>query len=487
MSEATIFELSSPGRVGFQFPDTDVPLFDLPKNIIRKDLVLPELSEIDVIRHFTRLSSLNYSIDKGFYPLGSCTMKYNPRINEVTARLPGFIFSHPLQPVETVQGNLFLMFRLQEWLKEITGFKAISLQPAAGAQGEFVGCLIIRAYHQERKDSKRKVILVPDSAHGTNPTSTTMAGFEVVNIPSDKSGNVDIVVLKSLCNENVAGLMLTNPNTLGLFDENIIEIIKIVHQAGGLVYGDGANLNALLGIVRPADLGIDVMHFNLHKTFSTPHGGGGPGSGPVGVTKELSDFLPDPIVGIIEKGDEEVPPLYGFIKPSKSIGRIKSFHGHFGVLVRAFTYISMQGKHGLRKVAEYSVLNANYLMHKLRNTYTLPYDRTCMHEFVLEGVWKDAPDIHALDIAKRLMDYDFHPPTNYFPLIVKEALMIEPTETESKQTLDRFVEVMLKIADEAHNDPQLLRDAPHHTPVSRLDEVKAARDLVLCCWPVKDE
>jgi glycine dehydrogenase subunit 2 len=487
MSESTIFELSSPGRVGFQFPETDVPQFDLPKNLLRKDLVLPELSEIDVIRHFTRLSALNYSIDKGFYPLGSCTMKYNPRINEVTARLPGFTFSHPFQPVETVQGNLFLMFQLQEWLKEITGFNAISLQPAAGAQGEFVGCLIIRAYHQERKDSKRKKILVPDSAHGTNPASTTMAGFEVVNIPSDKSGNVDISVLKSLCNENMAGLMLTNPNTLGLFDENIIEIIKIVHQAGGLVYGDGANLNALLGIVRPSDLGIDVMHFNLHKTFSTPHGGGGPGSGPVGVTKELSDFLPDPIVGIIEKGGEEVPPLYGFIKPSKSIGRIKSFHGHFGVLVRAFTYISMLGKDGLRKVAEYSVLNANYLMHKLKSNYSLPYDRTCMHEFVLEGVWKDAPDIHALDIAKRLMDYDFHPPTNYFPLIVNEALMIEPTETESKQTLDRFIEVMLKIADEAHNDPQILHDAPHHTPVSRLDEVKAARDLVLCCWPVKDE
>jgi glycine dehydrogenase subunit 2 len=487
MSEATIFELSSPGRVGFQFPELDVPQFDLPKNLLRESLDLPELSEIDVIRHFTRLSSLNYSIDKGFYPLGSCTMKYNPRINEVTARLPGFSFSHPLQPIETVQGNLFLMFQLQEWLKEITGFKAISLQPAAGAQGEFVGCLIIRAYHQDRKDDKRKIILVPDSAHGTNPASTTMAGFEVVNIPSDKRGNVDIPALKSVCNENVAGLMLTNPNTLGLFDENILEIIKIVHQAGGLVYGDGANLNALLGIVRPADLGIDVMHFNLHKTFSTPHGGGGPGSGPVGVSKDLADFLPDPIVGLIEKGDEEVPPLYGFIKPSKSIGRIKSFHGHFGILVRAFTYISMLGKDGLLKVSEYAVLNANYLMHKLKNNYTLPYDRTCMHEFVLEGVWKDAPDIHAMDIAKRLIDYDFHPPTNYFPLIVKEALMIEPTETESKQTLDRFAEVMLKIADEAHNNPQLLHDAPHQTPVSRLDEVKAARDLVLCCWPVDDK
>ena len=354
MSESTIFELSSPGRVGFQFPESDVPQFNFPKNLLREELVLPELSEIDVIRHFTHFSSLNYSIDKGFYPLGSCTMKYNPRINEVTARLPGFSFSHPLQPIETVQGNLFLMFQLQEWLKEITGFSAISLQPAAGAQGEFVGCLIIRAYHMERKDTKRKIILVPDSAHGTNPASTTMAGFEVVNIPSDKRGNVDIAVLKSVCDENVAGLMLTNPNTLGLFDENILEIIQIVHQAGGLVYGDGANLNALLGIVRPADLGIDVMHFNLHKTFSTPHGGGGPGSGPVGVTKELSDFLPDPIVGIIEKGDEEVPPLYGFIKPPKSIGRIKSFHGHFGMMIRAFTYIAMHGPDGLRKVSEFA-------------------------------------------------------------------------------------------------------------------------------------
>jgi len=486
MSEPTIFELSSPGRVGFQLPEFDVPKVDFPQNLLRGNLDLPELSEIDVVRHFTRLSSLNYSIDKGFYPLGSCTMKYNPRINEVTARLPGFSFSHPLQPIKTVQGNLFLMFQLQEWLKEITGFAAVSLQPAAGAQGEFVGCLIIRAYHQDRKDYKRKIILVPDSAHGTNPASTTMAGFDVVNIPSDKRGNVDIAALKLVCNENVAGLMLTNPNTLGLFDENILEIINIIHKAGGLVYGDGANLNALLGIVRPADLGIDVMHFNLHKTFSTPHGGGGPGSGPVGVSKELADFLPEPLVGIIEKGDDEIPPLYGFFKPFKSIGRIKSFHGQFGILVRAFTYISMLGKDGLRQVSEYAVLNANYLMHKLKEKYTLPYDRTCMHEFVLEGIWNDIPDIHALDIAKRLMDYDFHPPTNYFPLIVKEALMIEPTETESKQTLDRFAEAMLKIADEAHTNPQLLHEAPHHTPVSRLDEVKAARDLVICCWPVKD-
>lgn len=486
MSEPTIFELSSPGRLGLKTPEFDVPRENIAVEFMRDDLDLPELSEVDVIRHFTRISTLNYSLDRGFYPLGSCTMKYNPRINEVTSRLPGFLFSHPLQDTQTVQGNLFLMYQLQEWLKEISGFAAVTLQPAAGAQGELVGCLIIRAYHKDRKDDKRKVILIPDSAHGTNPASTTMAGFSVVNIPSDARGNIDLSFLKSACNETTAGLMLTNPNTLGLFEENIIEVVDIVHQAGGLVYGDGANLNASLGIVRPGELGIDLMHFNLHKTFSTPHGGGGPGSGPVGVVGNLVDFLPEPLVGIVEKGDEEIPPLYGFILPAKSIGRIKSFHGHFGVLVRAFTYISMLGQEGLRQVAENAVLNANYLMEKLKGKYVLPYDRTCMHEFVLEGIWKDAPGIHALDIAKRLMDYDFHPPTNYFPLIVNEALMIEPTETESKETLDRFVEVMLKIAEEAHSKPELLHEAPHHTPVKRMDEVKAARDLVLCCQPQKE-
>lgn len=486
MSEPTIFELSSPGRLGLKTPEFDVPRENIAVEFMRDDLDLPELSEVDVIRHFTQISTLNYSLDRGFYPLGSCTMKYNPRINEVTSRLPGFLFSHPLQDTQTVQGNLFLMYQLQEWLKEISGFAAVTLQPAAGAQGELVGCLIIRAYHKDRKDDKRKVILIPDSAHGTNPASTTMAGFSVVNIPSDARGNIDLSFLKSACNETTAGLMLTNPNTLGLFEENIIEVVDIVHQAGGLVYGDGANLNASLGIVRPGELGIDLMHFNLHKTFSTPHGGGGPGSGPVGVVGNLVDFLPEPLVGIVEKGDEEIPPLYGFILPAKSIGRIKSFHGHFGVLVRAFTYISMLGQEGLRQVAENAVLNANYLMEKLKGKYVLPYDRTCMHEFVLEGIWKDAPGIHALDIAKRLMDYDFHPPTNYFPLIVNEALMIEPTETESKETLDRFVEVMLKIAEEAHSKPELLHEAPHHTPVKRMDEVKAARDLVLCCQPQKE-
>lgn len=482
MSEPTIYELSAPGRTGVRFPHPDVPLADLPNNLVRENLPLPELSEMDVIRHFMHLSHLNYSIDGGFYPLGSCTMKYNPKINEEMARLPGFAFTHPLQPEETVQGNLALMYELQEYLKEITGFGAVTLQPAAGAQGEFTGVMIIRAYHKSRGDTRRTKMLVPDSAHGTNPATSGMSGFEVVHIPSDARGNVDIEALKSVCDETVAGLMLTNPNTLGLFEEQVVEVNRIVHQAGGLVYGDGANLNALLGIARPGDLGFDILHINLHKTFSTPHGGGGPGSGPVVVTTKLQDFLPGPVVVLLEEGSEEVPPLFGFRQPAQSIGRVKSFNGHFGMMVRAYTYISMHGPEGLRKISEYAVLNANYLLARMRNTYKVPFDRTCMHEFVVEGVWDDAPDVHALDISKRLMDYNFHPPTNYFPLIVREALMIEPTETESKQTLDRFADVMLKIAEEAHNQPELLHSAPHLTPVGRLDEVKAAKELVLCCW-----
>ncbi len=482
MTEPTIYELSSPGREGVRFPAPDVPCADLPAGMLRKDLPLPELSEVDVVRHFTHLSNLNYNIDGGFYPLGSCTMKYNPKINEEVVRLPGFALTHPLQPIETVQGNLVLMYQLQEWLKEISGFAAITLQPAAGAQGELTGVLIMRAYHQSRGETHRNRILIPDSAHGTNPASSAMSGMEVVPLPSDSHGNVDLNALRAACDERLAGLMLTNPNTLGLFDEHVLEVIKIVHSCGGLVYGDGANLNALLGITRPGDQGIDVMHFNLHKTFSTPHGGGGPGSGPVGVSQALVDFLPGPIVTIVEEGTEDVPPLYGFATPAKTIGRIKAFNGHFAMLVRAYTYILMHGADGLRKVSEYAVLNANYLLARLRGAYTVPYDRICKHEFVLEGNWKDVPDVHALDIAKRLMDYDFHPPTNYFPLIVHEALMIEPTETESKQTLDQFADAMLKIAEEAHSEPALLKEAPHKTPFGRMDEVKAAKDLVLCCW-----
>jgi glycine dehydrogenase subunit 2 len=481
MSEPTIYELSSPGRIGFRFPQPDVPIADFPDGLLRQELPLPELTELDVVRHFTNISKLNYSIDGGFYPLGSCTMKYNPKVNEAVARLPDFAFSHPLQPIETVQGNLALMYQLQEWIKEISGFAGVSLQPAAGAQGELVGVMIIRAYHKDRKDKQRSKILIPDSAHGTNPASSAMSGYEVVSVPTDCHGNVDLEALRAICNEEVAGLMLTNPNTLGLFEQNILEVVRIVHDAGGLVYGDGANMNALLGIVRPGDLGIDVMHFNLHKTFSTPHGGGGPGSGPVGVGKGLTDYLPGPLISIVEEETDSLPPLYGFSMPVKTIGRVKAFHGQFGILVRAYAYISMHGADGLRNVSEMAVLNANYLLALLKNSYKIPYPRICMHEFVVEGVWSDVPDVHALDISKRLMDYNFHPPTNYFPLIVHEALMIEPTETESKQTLDSFADAMQKIAKEAHSNPQLLKEAPHITPVGRLDEVKAARELVFCC------
>jgi glycine dehydrogenase subunit 2 len=490
--EPTIYELSSPGRNGVAFPTPDVPCVELPESLLRADLPLPELAEVDVVRHFTTLSKFNYGLDGGFYPLGSCTMKYNPKINEDVARLPGFAFTHPLQPIETVQGNLLLMFRLQEWLKEITGFASMSLQPAAGAHGELTGVLIMRAYHNSRSDTRRVKMLIPDSAHGTNPASSSMSGLQVQQIPSDRQGNLDLAALKEACDETVVGLMLTNPNTLGLFDEHLEEAIQAVHACGGLVYGDGANLNALLGVIRPGDVGFDLMHLNLHKTFSTPHGGGGPGSGPVGVTEKLADFLPSPIVGIINEGHEDQPPIFGYITPAKTIGRVKAYNGHFGMFVRAYTYIAMHGAEGLRQVAEYAVLNANYVKARLKGVYTVPFDRTCMHEFVAEGQWKDAPGIRALDVAKRLMDYDFHPPTNYFPLIVHEALMIEPTETENKDTLDAFTDALIRIAEEAKSHPELLKEAPHaltragNTPFGRMDEVKAARELVLCCWLPED-
>jgi glycine dehydrogenase subunit 2 len=414
-------------------------------------------------------------------------MKYNPKVNEEVARLPGFANMHPLQPIETAQGCLAIMYHLQEWLKEIGGYAGITLQPAAGAHGELTGILIIRAYHRSRGDTKRVKVLIPDSAHGTNPATSAMSGMHVVELKSDARGNVDLDALRSECDDTLAGLMLTNPNTLGLFDEHVEEVTRIVHAAGGQVYGDGANLNALLGITRPGDLGFDVMHFNLHKTFSTPHGGGGPGSGPVGVASHLIDFLPAPIVDILEVSEDDEAPLYGYVTPPKSIGRVKAFNGHFGMMVRAFIYIMMHGPDGLRKISEHAVLNANYLLALLRKTYHLPYDRGCMHEFVLEGRWPDASEIHALDISKRLMDYNFHPPTNYFPLIVHEALMIEPTETESKETLDAFASALIKIAEEAHTDPELLKSAPHITHVGRLDEIKAAKELVLCCGMGVDE
>jgi glycine dehydrogenase subunit 2 len=476
MTAPLIFERSRPGRCAVRLPDLDVPPAELPEGLVRDDLPLPEMSEADVVRHYTRLSQMNYSVDTGFYPLGSCTMKYNPKINEEVARLPGFVHLHPYQDEGSAQGALFLMYHLQEFLKGIGGFAGVSLQPAAGAHGELTGVLMMRAYHLDRGDAQRNVILVPDSAHGTNPASTTMSGLRVVEVPSDTRGNVDMGALRSACDEHgdrLVGMMLTNPNTLGLFDEHVEQITALVHEQGGLMYGDGANMNALLGVARPGDLGFDVLHYNLHKTFSTPHGGGGPGSGPVGAAPSLADFLPGPVVGQIEN------LTYTFVSPPKSIGRVKAFYGHFGVLVRAYTYIRMLGADGLRRVAEHAVLNANYLMSLVKETYRVPYDRTCMHEFVCEGQVPDAPDVRALDISKRLIDYGFHPPTNYFPLIVHEALMIEPTETESKEMLDAFAEALLRIAEEASTDPNLLHDAPHHAPVGRLDEVRAARELVL--------
>jgi glycine dehydrogenase subunit 2 len=484
--EPTIYEISSPGRTGVSFPSPDVPHTEYPDSLLRAGLPLPELSEADVVRHYTNLSKFNYSIDSGFYPLGSCTMKYNPKINEEVARLPGFTDIHPLQPVETVQGNLLLMYQLQEWLKEISGFAAVTLQPAAGAHGELTGVLIMRAYHANRGDTRRIKMLIPDSAHGTNPASSSMSGLQVQQIPSDKRGNLDLATLIAACDETVVGLMLTNPNTLGLFDEHLEEAIQAVHACGGLVYGDGANLNALLGVIRPGDVGFDLMHFNLHKTFSTPHGGGGPGSGPVGVSEILADFLPGPLIGMVEESQDDQTPLLGYVTPAKSIGRVKAFNGHFGMFVRAYTYIAMHGGDGLRKISEYAVLNANYLKAHLKDIYTIPFDRICMHEFVAEGQWTDVPVIRALDVAKRLMDYHFHPPTNYFPLIVHEALMIEPTETENKDTLDAFAYAMIKIAEEAKTHPELLKEAPHDTPFGRMDEVKAARELVLCCWLPED-
>ena len=483
MPEPLIYEISSPGRVGITLPEPDVPEAALPAALVRGELPLPEVSELDVVRHFVRLSQLNHAIDTGFYPLGSCTMKYNPKVHEDAARLTGFAHTHPLQDPSTVQGNLALMFSLQEWLKEIGGFAGVSLQPAAGAHGELTGLLILRAYLRDRGELRRTKILIPNSAHGTNPASTAMSGMQAVELPSDRRGNIDLEALRRACDDTVAGLMLTNPNTLGLFEEHVVEVAELVHGCGGLLYGDGANMNALLGIVRPGDLGFDVMHFNLHKTFTTPHGGGGPGSGPVGVSERLRDYLPGPIVDVVEEGDEEQAPLYVLVMPPKTIGRVKAFHGHFGMHVRAYTYMRMQGKSGLRAVSDHAVLNANYLRVRMRGVYPIPYDRVCMHEFVAEGRWEDAPGVRALDVAKRLMDYGFHPPTNYFPLIVHEALMIEPTETESVQTLDAFAEAMQKIAQEARTDPDLLRTAPHKTPFGRLDEVHAAKQLVLCCRP----
>ncbi len=487
MIEPTVYELSSPGRRGPQLPQLDVPEAPLPAGYVRsaESVPLPELSELDVVRHFVRLSQKNMAIDTNFYPLGSCTMKYNPKVNEKVAALSGFTSLHPLQDVDSVQGAMQLMLELQVYLAEITGFDAVTLQPAAGAHGELTGVLIMRKYQYDRGETQRNKILVPDSAHGTNPATTTMSGLQVVELPSDDRGNVDLQALRANLDDTVVGLMLTNPNTLGLFEEHVLEVTRLVHEAGGLVYGDGANLNAIVGICRPAELGFDVMHFNLHKTFSTPHGGGGPGAGPVGVVAKLAPFLPGPLVTVSgdEADEDDLELRLEWTMPAKSIGRVRAFYGNFGVLVRAYTYIRMHGAEGLRRVAENAVLNANYLKALLQAEGSYPVafgERTCMHEFVAQGILDGAPDVHTMDVAKRLMDYGFHPPTVYFPLIVKEALMIEPTETESKDTLDAFARALIRIAQEAREDPELLHSAPHSAPVKRLDEVRAARELILC-------
>lgn len=473
-----IFELSTEGRVGYKLPELDVPEINLedvlPKNIIREDeLNLPEVSEVDVIRHYTALSNKNYCVDKGFYPLGSCTMKYNPRINEDMAALAGFSKIHPHQKEDSVQGALSLMYDLSERLSEITGMDDFTLQPAAGAHGELTGLLLIKAYHEDRGDFKRTKIIVPDSAHGTNPASAAVAGFDVVEIKSLEDGSVSIEELKKVLNDEIAGLMLTNPSTLGLFEKDIKEISDLVHEAGGLLYYDGANLNAIMGIARPGDMGFDVCHLNLHKTFSTPHGGGGPGAAPVGVCKRLSKFLPVPM---IKKEENKFTLDYD---RKDSIGRIRSFYGNFGVLVRAYTYILTMGSDGLKKASENAVLNANYIKESLKDHYKVAIDEICQHEVIFAGL-KDNPNkISTLDVAKRLIDYGVHPPTVYFPLIVEEALMVEPTETESLETIDNFIEVMKKIAEEAKENPELLHDAPYNSPVRRLDQVKAARNPVL--------
>ena len=467
-----IIELSKEGRKAYSIPKNDVETVDpekyIPENVLRKeDPKLPEVYEVDVMRHYTNLSNKNYGVDTGFYPLGSCTMKYNPKINEDMAKLPNFANIHPRQGEDTVQGSLELMYELQEKLCEITGTDGFTLQPAAGAHGELTGLMIIKKYHEERNDTKRTKIIVPDSAHGTNPASATAVGYDIIEIKSRKDGSIDLDELKGALTDEVAGLMLTNPSTLGLFERNICEISKLVHEAGGLVYYDGANLNAIMGKSRPGDMGFDIVHLNLHKTFSTPHGGGGPGAGPVGVRHDLVKYLPVPVVG---KKDDKY--YLDYDKPS-SIGRLMGFYGNFGVLLKAYTYILKMGASGLREASEAAVLNANYLQSQLKKEYKLPIEQVCKHEFVLSGM-KDS-DVHTLDIAKRMLDYGVHPPTVYFPLIIDEALMVEPTDTETLETLDNFIEIMNKIKKEAIENPKILEEAPITTPVRRLDEVQAAR------------
>ena len=474
MLEKLIFERSSPGRMAYSLPECDVSVgayrnTPLPERFLRKNQAeLPEVAEIDVVRHFTRLSQLNYCVDTNFYPLGSCTMKYNPRVNEDVSRYEGFVNLHPYQSQEQCQGILQILYDLEKFLTEICGMDAFTLQPAAGAHGEFVGMLISHAYHV-KTGKRRNKIIIPDSAHGTNPASAAMCGFEIVEIKSNSHGLIDIETLKRNMDSDVATLMLTNPNTLGLFEKDILKIAEIVHDVDALLYLDGANMNAMLGIAKPGNMGVDILHLNLHKTFSTPHGGGGPGAGPLGVVKKLVPFLPAPR---ITKKDDSYNWQYYL---PDSIGRVKPFFGNTGVLIRAYAYLLSVGSEGLRKISESALINANYLRKKLSGYIEIPYGERCMHEFVASTRKLKANGITTLDIAKRLLDYGFHSPTIYFPLIVEDSLMIEPTETETRETLDEFAETLIKILEEAGTNPEILKKAPHNTPVSRLDEVQAAR------------
>ncbi|MDE6027918.1 MAG: aminomethyl-transferring glycine dehydrogenase subunit GcvPB [Muribaculaceae bacterium] len=472
-----IFELSRPGRKGYELPADNYgcdALKDIPSDLLRKELPeLPEVSELDVVRHYTNLSSKNFGVDTGFYPLGSCTMKYNPKINEEIAAMPQFAGLHPLQPAESAQGALELYYNLQKALANIAGLAEFTLNPYAGAHGELTGLMVMRQYHISRGDEKRKKVIVPDSAHGTNPASAMVAGLEVVEVKSKPNGSIDVEDLKPLLDDTVAGIMMTNPNTLGMFETEIMEIAKLVHEAGGLLYYDGANLNPMLGKVRPGDMGFDIMHINLHKTFSTPHGGGGPGSGPVGVASHLVDLLPNPHV---KKGEDG---KFYIENGDKSLGNISSFLGNFGVMMKAYAYILSLGKENLKNVGPMATLNANYIKESLKDDYLLPIEGACKHEFVFDGLKDKSTGVTTLNVAKRLLDYGFHAPTIYFPLLFHESMMIEPTETESKETLDEFIEVMHKVAKEARETPELVKDAPHTTLISHPDETTAAKKPIL--------
>lgn len=468
-----IFELSHAGSKGYTLPENKFGKYEIPQNIRRgKDAELPECDELTVIRHYTNLSGNNFGVDNGFYPLGSCTMKYNPVINEEMAGLPAFRDLHPLQPVETCQGALKVYYNLQKSLSELSGLEEFTLNPFAGAQGELTGLMVIRAYHESRGDHKRTKVIIPDSAHGTNPASAAVCGLDIVEVKSTANGLVDTEDLKGLLDDTVAAIMMTNPNTLGLFETNIPEIEKLVHACGALMYYDGANLNPLLGACRPGDMGFDVMHINLHKTFSTPHGGGGPGSGPVGVRKGLEQFLPNPRV--IKEGER-----YKVQEDKQSIGQISAFLGNFSVVMRAYTYILTMGEDQMKYVGPYATLNANYIKESLKDVYELPIEGICMHEFVFNGLKDKSTDITTMDVAKRLLDYGYHAPTIYFPLLFHEAMMIEPTESESKETIDGFISVMRTIAKEAIEQPELLKSAPHYTPIGRVDDVLAAKNAIL--------